>query len=250
MHDKALSGLRWIMQGQYQGYGRVYGPALAMLFAERRAEFEREPALPKDGEVESPAGEMLEIGARMVAGAEAYAARFDDIRLSLVAASWLARLCGKSEQAQTWLELCLRKSKGDDALWCRAELLIFDEERQRGTLDAREAEWEKFNADCRANERTPAAEALLAMSDYWAAMTTESLRRSTEEWLKKNASDWCAFAKPREFTDYLVSLRLAPTKRAEAVTGLETLARTTNGGWFKLLKGRAGDWLPAEKPNR
>ena len=244
MREAALSGLRWIMHGQYENYGRVYGPALALLYRERRSDFEREPQLPAEGDTESPGGEMLAIAARMAAGAGAYGADFNAIRVPLVSASWLARLCGRAAQAQEWLELCLGKSRGDDALWCRAELLLLAEERRLGTLEEREGAWEKFNADCRANERTAAAEALLAMSDFWADMTRESLRRSTLEWLKKNEAHWIAFARPEEFTDYLVALRLAPVKRDEAVKRLEALAAQASGGWLKLLSKRADAWLP------
>ncbi len=244
MRNLALSGLRWIMQGQYQGYGRIYGPALALLFNARRAEFETAPAVPKEGDVESAAGEMLLIAAHMAGGADAYAAQFDGVLLPLVSASWLARLSGRPEAAQEWLGLCLRKSKGDDALWLRAELLLLAEERKLGALEERESAWDKFNADCRASERTPVAEAMLAMSDFWADMTKESLRRTTEDWLKKNPSHWYAFAKPREFVEYLVSLRLAPLKRSEAVTRLETLAAGSGSGWLKLLSKRADEWLP------
>jgi hypothetical protein len=244
MRDQALLGLRWIKQGQYEGYGRVYGPSLALLFEQRRIEFDQAPAMPKDGDTESAAGEMLEIAAAMAKGAEAYAASFDAIRTPLVAASWLARLSSKGALTQDWLELCARKSKGDDALWCRAQLLLLAEEGRSGTLAEREIAWDIFAADCRIADRTAAAEALLAMADFWADMSRESLRRSLEEWLKKNPSHWVAFAKPHEFTEYLVGLRLAPVKRAEAVKKLESLAASNDSGWLKLLGKRADDWLP------
>jgi len=242
-------GLRWIMQGQYAGYGRVYGPALALLFEQRRAEFERAPALPKEGDVESPAGEMLEIAARMAQGAGRYAANFDDVRAPLVAASWLARVSSRPEPARQWLELCARNSKGDDALWCRAQLLLLDEERQQDSLETREQSWTKFNADVRLAERTPATEALLALSDFWSDMSRESTRRALEQWLGKNPGYWIAFAKPRDFVDFLVGLRLAPVKRSDAVNKLEALANGSGSGWLALLRQRAGQWLPPEKPN-
>ncbi len=246
---KALANLRWIMNGPYQGFGRVYGPALALLFEQRRMEFEKEPALPAAADANAPASEMLEIAARMAQGANRYAARFDDIRQPLVAASWLARLAGQPERAQEWLLLCQNNSKGDDALWCQAQLLLLAEERQQGELVARENAWIEFNTACRKAERTPDAEALLALSDFWADMSRESSRRAFEEWLKKVPRHWYAYAAPRDFADYLVGIRLAPVRRADSVKKLESMAASTGSGWLGLLRNRATDWLPAEKPN-
>ncbi|MCC6149134.1 MAG: serine/threonine protein kinase [Planctomycetes bacterium] len=249
VREQALANLRWIMNGPYQGFGRVYGPALALLFEQRRLEFEIEPALPSADNTATPAAEMLEIAARMAQGANRYAASFDDIRQPLVAASWLARLSGQNEAAQEWLLLCQANSKGDDALWIRAQLLLLAEERQQGDLTGRENAWLDFNAACRKAERTPEAEALLALSDFWADMNRESSRRALEEWLKRVPRHWYAYAAPREFSDYLVGIRLAPVRRADSVKRLEALAASTSSGWFGLLRNRAATWLPAENPN-
>ena len=250
MREEALQGLRWIKNGNYQNFSRVYGPALALLFDLRRAEFELDPQLPSEKDTLAPANEMLELATRMSDASGNFLSRFGELHPALVRAAWLARMSGRDEQASALLNTCVSRGSGDDMLWAKAQILLASEERQLGSTDDRLGRWTKFAAELAPLARTVATDALIALAEFFIEPNTEQSRlRALTDWLRKNPIYWTADCDAERFVDYLVGIRQIGQKRAQASTQLEKTAAGVNAGMLRLLSRRVAAWLPKERPN-